>query len=476
MYVVLKTDAEKETKAKIEVPGLLPQTPEEHLEYGLAEKRKLFRMQRDKRVQEFSEEGEMSVASGEKVSGNQPCTASVPVAAVDFTELVLPFHANHMGNTFGGQIMNWMAKGASAAVWLHLKRWYAASLSDEVPEILRLQPVAIDQVHFKKPSHVGDRVQIHAVVTRVFESSLEVLVRVHSAGVATQDNPAEINVGYFTYAVSNGTTLLQNTIADVLPDTVEKRKEYKQAVGRQQFRVQRQETMAKPVSALSGLKVDFAANAHEAEEIGVMCVSSILRIKESTDLRWETLPEKEKGVTALVDLGLKISGAQTRLKLVGTIRCRPRACYDMLRDTGQRKQWDPTCLEIKHKEAVGDEVELVHMIMATPRPGPAGKDATTTQRDVVLLRAWREDNNTGSFVVASRSVRDDSKPASPGVERGQLLPTGYICAETPGTGGEMTDLTFVGQFDYATFEFARPHLVTIFQSFKRFVEAETVAI
>ena len=50
-----------------------------------------------------------------------------------------------------------------------------------------LRPVTIDSIHFKAPSKVGDRVHVTAGVTRVFDFSLEVFVRVTSAAVDKQD-------------------------------------------------------------------------------------------------------------------------------------------------------------------------------------------------------------------------------------------------------------------------------------------------
>mmetsp|Transcript_20584 Transcript_20584/g.57216 ORF Transcript_20584/g.57216 Transcript_20584/m.57216 type:complete len:630 (+) Transcript_20584:84-1973(+) len=471
MYVVLKTEEEKHTGAKIEVPGLFPQTPEEHLEHSLAEKRKVFRTQREKRIQEICDRA----ASAKPGACSADILGGVPVASVDFTELVLPFHANHMGNTFGGQIMAWMAKSASAAVWLHLRRCGHTQVpglpnSDLLRESVRLQLVAIDQIHFKRPSHVGDRVQIRAVLTRVFESSLEVLVQVSSASVASQDAPTEINVGYLTYAVYEGESPLKCRIPDVRPDTVEQQVEHCKAAARQQFRLQRRETVRRDDPASSGLSVEFNADSGHAEELAVLCVSGILRIKDSTELRWEALLGAGNGVSAFVDVGPKIPGAQTRLKLSGKVCCRPRDCYDMLRDLSRRKDWDPTCMEVNRLGAVGNDAELVRMLHAAPQ-AEAG-NAMGAPRDVLLLRAWREDEGTGSFIIASRSVLDDSTPPSPDMERGQLLPTGYIIVESPGSSGTSTELTFVGQFDHATFELARPHAVQVFRDFKNMMEKE----
>ncbi|CAK9050857.1 Acetyl-coenzyme A thioesterase (Acyl-CoA thioester hydrolase 12) (Acyl-coenzyme A thioesterase 12) (Acyl-CoA thioesterase 12) (Cytoplasmic acetyl-CoA hydrolase 1) (CACH-1) (mCACH-1) [Durusdinium trenchii] len=112
MYVILKTEAEKAGRVKVEVPELVPSTAEEVLEFGLAERRRNFRKKREAQVAELVEE----VPPSETLS-----PTARQGGALTFTELVLPFHANHMGNTFGGQIMHWMVKGAKTAVWLHLR-------------------------------------------------------------------------------------------------------------------------------------------------------------------------------------------------------------------------------------------------------------------------------------------------------------------------------------------------------------------
>lgn len=45
------------------------------------------------------------------------CSRTVPAekTRVESVELVLPPHANHQGNTFGGQIMAWMENVATIA-------------------------------------------------------------------------------------------------------------------------------------------------------------------------------------------------------------------------------------------------------------------------------------------------------------------------------------------------------------------------
>lgn len=486
MYVVLKTEEEKSSKKKVEVPMLRPQNVEENLEYGLANQRKSFRMQREKRVQELSEAPTDEAGSLNKMS-------AVFAQGVLFTELVLPYHANHMGNTFGGQIMAWMSKGAIAAIWLFIRRCSSQGdpedkLSVEKLSKMWLRPVSIDQIHFKSPSHVGDRVQVAAQVTRVFSTSLEVLVRVTSAGVAEQDNPTEVNVGYLTYAVHDQNGALQNVIPDVLPQTVEQQAEHAKAIARQQFRLQRRETTSKPESAAVGMSVDFKSDASHAHELAVQCISDILRVQGSRSLRWETLPDSGDGIQVLVDFGAA-TGDLVRVKMSTAVKAQPQACFEMFRDASQRKKWDISCVDCSDRQPIGDDAELVRLVMAAPGvmpPQPKSSTAPALRNptapdlgsppmkliEMLLLRAWQSDSASNSFIVASRSVRCDSMQLSEGKMHGELLPTGYIISESPDSDGTASLITFVGQFSRASFQFARPALVKITKSFRELMEKD----
>jgi len=459
MYVILKTDKEKASKAKVEAPGLAPQTVEEHLEYGLAEQRKAFRRQREARLQEISEETSPCASQNRQFFSRSQ--------DVLFTELVLPSHANHMGNTFGGQIMAWMAKGATSAIWLHIRRCSHKSHGDKLSITnlphLWLRPVSIDQIHFKNPSHVGDRVQVLAHVTRVFESTVEVMVQVTSAAVGAQRQPVEINTGYLTYTVYDGDEPLRKVIPDVTVQMVEQEAEHRRAMARQKFRLQRRENMSKPESSATGMSIDFDSKTSQADELSVLCISDILRVKESAELRWKTMPNSGKDIHVFVDAPQPGFDNPTRMKMVCNISCPPEACYKVLQDVSIRKRWDPTCKDCSDRSPIGEEAELVRMVLAAP-----SKTGTAEEHEMLLLRAWRADTSTHSFVVAARSVRCDSMSLSQGRQHGEILPSGYIIERGPGSGN--SKVTFVGQFNSKTFEFARPLIVTVTENFRQYME------
>lgn len=476
MYVVLATPTEKASRTKLTAPGLLPQNVDEQLEHSLADQRRNFRKQREDCIQELcsAETVETHSPTGEEYMHRH--------GFISFTELVMPAHANHMGNTFGGQIMAWMAKGASAAIWLHLRR-HCGNAGEELGadrlKDLQLCPVSIDQIHFKGPSHVGDRVQVSAQVTRAFGSSLEVRIRVTSAGVDMQDFPVEVNVGYFTYCVKNNGQQLTTALPDIVPQTVEQREEYRRAAARQQFRLQRRDTSPKPDAlSPSNFSVDFDPNSRSAQKLAEVCISSVLRVKGSTELSWETLPGSGEGIRALVQFGLGRPGALTRFKLAFTIQQPPKDCFDMLQDVSRRKEWDQTCVECTSQQRVaGADAELVLLVLAAPATQAAFRDVSgqlpktltgaMAMQEILLLRAWRADEHNKSFVIGSRSVRCDSTPPGPNRRRGEVMPSGYIIQESPQSAGASTDITFVGQCDQMFFEFARPHLLA---QCKRFCE------
>ena len=202
VYVILKTEKERtEKKIKVKLPKLNvdKMTFYQKKEWELAEKRKKYRRNRAKLV---SEKKRLSIAPkipqlarpGQSILvkpvplPSSSDEVSVVSSKVEMWELVLPLHANHMGNTFGGQIMCWMSKAAFEAAWKLVG----------YDKDYQFIPVCVDQVLFLAPSHVGDRLQFVATVTRVFTTSLEVKISVFGGDV-TSNEPTLINEAFLTY-------------------------------------------------------------------------------------------------------------------------------------------------------------------------------------------------------------------------------------------------------------------------------------
>jgi acyl-CoA hydrolase len=81
----------------------------------------------------------------------------------EMTELVMPGDTNHLGTCFGGKIMSWIDLCAAIAAQRLVGTVVTAS---------------VDSIEFKKSIKVGDVVTIQASVNAVWNTSLEVGVRV----------------------------------------------------------------------------------------------------------------------------------------------------------------------------------------------------------------------------------------------------------------------------------------------------------
>ncbi len=78
--------------------------------------------------------------------------------------LVLPNHANQLGNLLGGQLMQWIDIAAALVAMRHAGKVCVTA--------------AVDSISFLEPIRVGHIVHILASVNRAFRTSLEVGVKV----------------------------------------------------------------------------------------------------------------------------------------------------------------------------------------------------------------------------------------------------------------------------------------------------------
>src|SRR5688572_7241009 len=96
---------------------------------------------------------------------------AVRQSAVELHQLMLPEHANAYGNVHGGLIMKMVDETGGIAAMRHAQR----------PCVT----VAIDEMTFVSPVHVGELLCCKASVNWVGRSSLEVGVHVHAENPIT---------------------------------------------------------------------------------------------------------------------------------------------------------------------------------------------------------------------------------------------------------------------------------------------------
>ncbi|KAM7321044.1 hypothetical protein ACRRTK_020297 [Alexandromys fortis] len=150
-------------KEKVHLKPVPLQTEQEQVEYTLAAERRKVRLQHESTFNSIMKE---SCRLDDPVCNNEEGTATTMGTSVQSIELVLPPHANHHGNTFGGQIMAWMETVATIS---------ASRLCYGHPFLK-----SVDMFKFRGPSTVGDRLVFNAIVNNTFQNSVEVGVRVEA--------------------------------------------------------------------------------------------------------------------------------------------------------------------------------------------------------------------------------------------------------------------------------------------------------
>jgi len=138
-----------------------------------------------------------------------------------FTELMMPHHANILGNVFGGHILALVDRVAAVAAIRHSHK----------PCVT----VSVDKVDFREPIHVGELVTALARVNFAGRTSMEVGVKVIAENVLTGDK-RHTNSCYVTYVAldENGKP---TEVPCIVPETPDEKRRYDRAAKRRAKRV-----------------------------------------------------------------------------------------------------------------------------------------------------------------------------------------------------------------------------------------------
>ena len=137
------------------------------------------------------------------------------------TRIVMPNDTNTLGNLMGGNLLNWMDITSAISAHRCSRRICVTA--------------AVNNVSFKKPIKLGDIVTIHAEVTRTFNSSMEVFMRVHVEDHFSGEQQLCNEAMYTFVAVDQlGAPI---AVPDVLPESEEERERFNGALRRRQLRL-----------------------------------------------------------------------------------------------------------------------------------------------------------------------------------------------------------------------------------------------
>jgi acyl-CoA hydrolase len=135
------------------------------------------------------------------------------------TEVVLPNDTNHVGNLFGGKLLQWIDISAAVAAQRHCGRVVVTA--------------AINHVSFEYPIKQNSIVTLEAKVSRAFTSSMEVFVDVFVENPVTGEK-TKCNEAITTFVAidQNGSPL---PVPQIIPETEEEKKRYESALRRRQL-------------------------------------------------------------------------------------------------------------------------------------------------------------------------------------------------------------------------------------------------
>jgi acyl-CoA hydrolase len=138
----------------------------------------------------------------------------------EMVELVLPNDANPLNALLGGKLMHWIDISGALAAHRH-SRSYVVTAST-------------DHLDFLFPVRVGDLVIFKSSVNRVFNTSMEVGIKVWVESYFTGERH-HVSSAYLTYVAidRNGRKL---PAAPVIPETPEEQRRYEDAGRRRELR------------------------------------------------------------------------------------------------------------------------------------------------------------------------------------------------------------------------------------------------
>ena len=137
------------------------------------------------------------------------------------SEIVLPNDTNTLGNLMGGKLMHWMDIAAAMACMRHCN----------CPVVT----ASADNISFEKPIKLGNVLTVEAKVTRAFNTSMEVYLKVNGEDLTTQFKYLT-NEAYMTFVAldANGKP---TSVPELVPETMEEKMKFDGALRRRQLRL-----------------------------------------------------------------------------------------------------------------------------------------------------------------------------------------------------------------------------------------------
>ena len=147
-------------------------------------------------------------------------------SATEMTQLVLPQHANVHGTVLGGTVMHWIDLAAAVVANRHCRRPVVTA--------------AIDEMSFLAPIQIGELALLHARITLVDRSSMEICVDVEAENPLTGAR-RHTATAFVTFVGLDLETRRPAPVPPLVLETEEERAEHDRAVERRRLRLARRD-------------------------------------------------------------------------------------------------------------------------------------------------------------------------------------------------------------------------------------------
>nr|XP_019570628.1 PREDICTED: acyl-coenzyme A thioesterase 12 isoform X1 [Rhinolophus sinicus]XP_019570629.1 PREDICTED: acyl-coenzyme A thioesterase 12 isoform X1 [Rhinolophus sinicus]XP_019570630.1 PREDICTED: acyl-coenzyme A thioesterase 12 isoform X1 [Rhinolophus sinicus] len=381
---------------KIHLKPVTLLTEQDHVEHNLASERRKVRLQHEDTFQNLVKE---SGKFDDPVCDEDDGTVSTRGTSVQSIELVLPPHANHHGNTFGGQIMAWMEMVATIS----------ASRLCQAHPLLK----SVDMFKFRGPSTVGDRLVFNAIVNNTFQTCIEVGVRVEAFDCQewAEGRGRHINSAFLIYHAVNDKEELV-TFPRVKPMSKDDFRRYHGAIARKRIRLGRKYVISHKEEVPFRIHWDVSDQAALSEDN----VEAFKKLVAKSG--WEVTSAVEKiKIYTLEEHDILSVWVEKHVEKPAHL------AYHLLSDFTKRPLWDPHYMSCEVIDCVSED-DQIYYITCPRANGTKPKDL------VVLVSRRRPPKDSDTYMVAVKSVILPSVPPSPQYIRSEIICAGFLIRAT----------------------------------------------
>src|SRR5438552_16046408 len=143
-------------------------------------------------------------------------------------QLVLPQHANVHGSVLGGTVMHWIDLAAAVVANRHSRRPVVTA--------------AMDELSFLAPIQIGQLALIHAWITLVDRSSMEIRVDVESEDLLSGER-RHTSTAFVTFVAIDPVTRRPTPVPPLILETDSEKAEHAQAKERRRLRLERRKRL-----------------------------------------------------------------------------------------------------------------------------------------------------------------------------------------------------------------------------------------